>query len=365
MQGLEDIVRCYLDDLLIINRTTFEDHLEQLEKVLQRLQRAGLKVNAEKSKFFANQIEYLGFWLTRDGISPLESKVEAIKRIEPPKTQRQLRRFIGMLNFYRDMWRHRSHMIAPLTELTGKNAKKFKWEQRHQLAFEAIKTSLERDVKLAYPDFSKPFEIYTDASDYQLGATIMQEGKPIAFYSRKLTDTQRKYTTTERELLSIVETLREYRNILLGYEVIVYTDHLNLTYENFTSNRVHRWRLLIEEFGPDIRYIKGAANVVADALSRLDIGKPVEETEGREGKARATKRSKVARTDEVPLEKVMVIQTLKNRKLSEKAKARLDEKHAHESREHSKPNENKRRERKRSMVDQESSQDKKLLSITP
>ena len=88
-----------------------------------------------------------------------------------------------------------------------------------------------KEVILAHPDFSKPFQIHTDASHYQLGAVIAQEGKPIAFYSRKLNGAQTRYTTTEPELLSIVETLKEYRNILLGHEIEVFTDHKNLTFK--------------------------------------------------------------------------------------------------------------------------------------
>jgi hypothetical protein len=118
-------------------------------------------------------------------------------------------------------------------------------------------------------DFDKPFEIHTDASMSQLGACISQDKKPIAFYSRKLNLAQTRYTTTERELLSIVETLKEFRNILLGQTIIVHTDHENLTYKSFNSDRVMRWRLFIEEYSPDLRYIKGTHNVVANALSRL------------------------------------------------------------------------------------------------
>ena len=122
----------------------------------------------------------------------------------------------------------------------------------------------------AYPDFNEEFVIHTDASHTQLGAVISQRGKPIAFYSRKLKPEQTRYTTTERELLSIVETLKEFRNILLGQKLIVYTDHKNLTCNNFNTERVMRWRLILKEYGPELRYIKGEANVVADALSRLD-----------------------------------------------------------------------------------------------
>jgi hypothetical protein len=103
----------------------------------------------------------------------------------------------------------------------------------------------------------------------QLGACISQDGKSIAFYSRKLKFAQTKYTTTERELLSIVETFKEFRNILLGQDIKAHTDHENLTYKHFNSDRVMRWRLFIEEYAPNLQYIKGVRNVVADALSRL------------------------------------------------------------------------------------------------
>ena len=178
-----------------------------------------------------------------------------------------------MVNFYRDMWKRRSHMITPLTELTSiKSKSKFVeiWSERHTHAFNVIKEALARDVLLAYPDFSKPFHIHTDASDYQLGSVISQDNKPLAFYSRKLSTAQRNYTTIERELLSIHENLREYRSILLGHEIHVYTDHQNLLYENKDSGRVQRWRILMEEFGPILHYIKGEKNIVADTISRLE-----------------------------------------------------------------------------------------------
>ena len=277
MAGLE-FVRVYIDDMLCItNRykdveeteaAVWERHLEQLEKVFERLKEAGLKVNAKKSFFGKQELEYLGYWVTRDGIQPLPKKVQAICNLEPPTSVKQVRKFIGMVNFYRDMWRKRSELLAPLTRLTSKDAK-FKWTEVEQKAFEDIKRILSRETLLAYPDFNKPFVIHTDASKTQLGAVISQEGKPIAFYSRKLSDAQKRYTTTEQELLSIVETLKEFRNILLGHQITVYTDHRNLTFKNFNTDRVMRWRLAIEEYSPELIYIKGEKNVVADALSRL------------------------------------------------------------------------------------------------
>ena len=265
-----EYVRAYIDDLLVTSSSTFDDHLERLEKVLTRLSQAGLKVNAKKSHFCQSQVEYLGYWITRHGIKPLPKKVTAIQKIAPPKTRKQLRSFIGMINYYRDMWKRRSEILAPLTRLTS-NTTPFRWTEVEQTAFDKIKQIVCREVLLAYPDFNRPFHIHTDASKLQLGAVIMQNNLPIAFYSRKLQPAQTRYTTTERELLSIVETLKEFKNILLGQQIVIHTDHQNLTHKNFNTERVLRWRLIIEEYSPTIEYIKGTKNVVADALSRLEL----------------------------------------------------------------------------------------------
>ena len=150
----------------------------------------------------------------------LPEKVKAILAIATPKNRTELRSFIGIVNYYRDMWIQRSHVLAPLASLTS-NKTKWSWGQQQAVAFQTAKRIIAREVMLAYPDFSKPFEIHTDASHCQLGAVISQNGKPIAFYSRKLNPAQTRYTATERELLSIVETLKDYRNILLGQEIKV------------------------------------------------------------------------------------------------------------------------------------------------
>ena len=186
-------------------------------------------------------------------------------KIDTPKTRKQLRSFIGMVNYYREMWPQRLHLLAPLSSLTSAKIK-WDWTTQCQKAFEDMKSLIEKETLLTYPNFKKPFEIHKDASKVQLGACISQEGKPVAFYSRKLNQAHNRYTTTERELLS---TLKEFRTILLGQQIVVHTDHANLTYKHFNSDRVMRWRLFIEEYSPDLQYIKGENNVVADALSRL------------------------------------------------------------------------------------------------
>ena len=265
-----DFARTYIDDLLCLTKGNFDDHLEKLELMFQRLSRGGLKVNAKKSFFARSELEFLGYWITREGMQPVKEKVAAIMNIDEPKTRKELRSFIGIVNYYRDMWFRRSHILAPLAALTSKSTK-WTWGPKQQAAFKMAKRVIAKETILAYPDFTKTFTIHTDASHYQLGGVISQDGKPIAFYSRKLNDAQTRYTTTERELLSIVETLKAYRNILLGHKIVVHTDHKNLVYKTFNTERVMRWRLLIEEFGPELRYIKGEHNIVADVLSRLDL----------------------------------------------------------------------------------------------
>ena len=145
-----------------------------------------------------------------------------------------------MVNYYHDMWKRRSHILAPLSTLTSKD-KPWRWGHEEQKAFEDIKEVISQETLLMFPQFDKPFHVYTDASNYQLGAVIMQEDKPLAFYSRKLNDTQKRYTTGEQELLSIVETLKEFKNILLGQKVIIHTDHKNILYGSLSNDRIIRW----------------------------------------------------------------------------------------------------------------------------
>ena len=169
-----------------------------------------------------------------------------------------------------DMWKRRSHVLAPLAVLASKT-KAWKWTKTEQSALEQANHMVIREAQFTYPDFSREFHILTDASDYQLGGVIMQGNKPLACYTRKLNRAQAKYQIGEQVLLSIVETLKAFENILLGQCRVIHTDHLNLLYKKLAWNRLVRWRRLIEEFGPQFVHVKGEENVATDALSRLDI----------------------------------------------------------------------------------------------
>jgi hypothetical protein len=235
-----DYAQAYLDEFLCISRSSLEDHLKKLEEVLRRHCNAGLKANAEKSTFCALKKEYLGYVLTRDGIKPQSNKVQTMLAIQLPTNVKELRHFLGMVQYYHDLWAIQSKMLAPLTSLVGecgqtkvtraKGNKKmpWHWDEVHQRAFDHVKATIAREVVLACPDYSKVFEVYTNASSKQLAAVITPESRPIAFFSQKLHTMQRKYSVTKIELLAIVKTLIEFKGMLWGQSIKVYTDHANL-----------------------------------------------------------------------------------------------------------------------------------------
>lgn len=269
-------VEVYLDDVGIFGTTTWEEHLQTVEKVLARLQENDFTVKPDKCEWAVRETSFLGFWLTPTGLKPWPRKVEAILKLDKPRTLKQLRAFVGMVNFYRLFHKRRAHIMAPLTDLTGLTKEQQRhfsryWTPAHDQAFEETKKMVAKETLLKFPDPNKPFVVETDASDKQIGAVILQDNSPVAFYSRKLTGPQSRYPIPDKEALSIVEVLTVFRSLLLGADIIVKTDHMNITRDNITSQRLLNWRLLIEEFAPTLQYVQGEHNVGADMLSRYPL----------------------------------------------------------------------------------------------
>ena len=242
--NFEDII-VYIDNILLYTKKTFQHHLQRLELVLQQLRKNNLHVHVEETFLASQKVDYLGYTLTPTGIEPQVKKILPILRFTQPTNKKQLKSFLGFINYYKKHWHHRSHIIEPLTRITSTKVN-FKWTNAQTTAFNRIKQIMARKILLTYPDFTKTFHLFTDASYIQLGRVIVQEGKPISFYSRKLTPPQKNYTVMEKELLSIVETTESHRSILVGFPLVFHSDHKNLSFDNFKSERVHRWRLLLE-----------------------------------------------------------------------------------------------------------------------
>jgi RNase H-like domain found in reverse transcriptase/Reverse transcriptase (RNA-dependent DNA polymerase)/Integrase zinc binding domain len=284
LRGL-DYCFVYLDDVLVAS-STMEEHLEQLEVVFSRLREAGLLLNREKCVFGQPVVEFLGHRVSAAGVAPLQSKVQAVQEFPQPHTVKQLMTFLGMLNFYRRFLPQAAKVLKPLTDcLKGASAAAaVSWTDERVAAFEAAKQLLGRAACLAHPDRNAQLAVAVDASDSHIGAVLQQSStrgfQPLAFFSKKLDDTQRRYSTFDRELLACHEAVRHFRWSLEGRQFFILTDHKPLTFaltraSDAWSARQQRQLAAIAEYTTDIRHVAGAENVVADALSRPPVAAAV------------------------------------------------------------------------------------------
>ncbi|KAL5494037.1 hypothetical protein EMCRGX_G015306 [Ephydatia muelleri] len=266
----------YIDDIIVFS-ASFPEHLERLTNVFLKLQDAGLKLKSEKCKFVQKAVKYLGHVVSAEGICPDPAKTEVVVSYPVPTSAKEIKQFMGLCNYYRRFVKDYSKIAAPLFKLLSKeNAKFFAWNSASQNAFEELKSRLVSPPILAYPDFKQPFLLHTDASDAAIGAVLSQvQGgteRVIAYWSRKLQKAERNYSTTEREALAVVASLKEFYPYVYGFPCKLITDHNPLTSLKGIKDvggRLTRWLLFLQQFKLDFQYKPGRLHTNADTLSRI------------------------------------------------------------------------------------------------
>lgn len=280
-----DFVYCYIDDLLIASSDPTQ-HLQHVRTVLERLAQHGLVINPAKCEFGKTTITFLGHTVTSAGIQPLPSKVQAIQDFPLPTTRRQLREFLGLLNFYRRFIPNCATVLHPLTDLlagsTQPKNQPLTLSDAAISAFEVAKDTLAAATLLSHPIPDAPLQLVVDASDFGVGGVLQHyvnaRWEPLAFFSKRLQGAERRYSTFGRELLAAYLAIKHFRHFVEGRSFHVLTDHKALVYaiRSLCSTDKHtpresRHLAFISEFTTDIRHVSGSDNTVADALSRSAI----------------------------------------------------------------------------------------------
>ena len=276
IQGMENFTAAYLDDLVIYSET-WEEHLRHIQSVLDKLQEAGLTAKPAKCQFGMAQCTYLGHIVGNGRVYPEADKLQAVKAFPIPVTKKQVRGFLGLTGYYRRFIPDYASIAVPLTDLTKKSApNQVRWSVECNKAFEKLKSLLCSAPVLQSPDFSQPFVLQTDASDFGVGAVLSQtdgEGidHPVAYFSRKLLPREQRYSTVEKECLAIKLGTQAFRVYLLGRPFTIQTDHRALQWLDRlkeTNSRLTRWSLALQPFQFTVQHRAGKANANADALSR-------------------------------------------------------------------------------------------------
>ena len=267
----------YLDDILIISHN-WEEHLENLQLVFDRLRRAGLRLKPKKCTFAQRKALYLGHIISEEGIEVDPEKVEKVRNYPIPNNLRSLQQFLGLVSYYRRFIPNCSKVTNPLHCLTRKDVP-FIWSDSCQESFDRLKMLLTSTPVLAFPNFQQPFILETDASGIGLGAVLSQQQedgsiRPSAYASRGLQKHERNYSISELEALAVVWASKHFHVYLYGHHCTVYTDHSalkSLLNTPHPSGKLARWGLALQELDLDIQYRSGKENKNADVLSRLPI----------------------------------------------------------------------------------------------
>jgi hypothetical protein len=268
---LNKFVVIYLDDIMIYSKTASE-HLEHIKLVLEVLRKEKLYAKLAKCDFNKVEVPFLGHIVGRQGVRVNPKKIATVQTWPIPTDITQLRQFLGLTNYFRKFIQGYSSLTAPLHDLTHKGTDfKSAWKDSHTALFEQLKELLTTAPILALPDFDKPFTLVSDASVMGTGAVLLQEGRPIAYTSKKFSPAEVNYHTTEQELLGVVNALKEWRCYAEGAKgLTVVTDHNPLTYlqtQPTLSRRLARWELELRDFNFTWEYQAGRTNM-ADPLSR-------------------------------------------------------------------------------------------------
>ena len=274
MIGLQcKVLVIYLDDIIVYGPTV-EEVIRRLKTVLERLRKAKLKLKPKKCHLFRQQVLYLGHVITPDGVGTDPQKIEAIKTWTQPKTETEVRSFLGLASYYRRYIKGFAHTAKPLHALTQKDII-FAWTAECEHAFEELKTKLMTSPILGYPKIGQTFILDTDASKFGIGAVLSQEQegheRVIAYGSRTLNRAEQNYCVTRSELLAVVHFLKHFRHYLYGQEVLVRTDHGALRWLlNFKNpeGQLARWMELISQYKLTLQHHPGRVHLNADGLSR-------------------------------------------------------------------------------------------------
>lgn len=267
------IVLAFLDDILVLGRN-FDHHLENLEKVFQRLRRFKLKLKPQKCEFFQQKVEFLGRLVSKNGLEIGNEHIRVVQDWPVPRNKKDVQRFLGLANYHRSFIKDYAKMSKPLYNLTGKVP--FEWGDEHKDSFDKIKLALTSPPVLTLPNNKDQFILDCDASDLAIGCELLQvqdgQEKVISYGSFALSEEQTRYCTTRKELLAVIRFTRQFRHYLIGRPVLVRTDHSCLTWlHKFKEpqGQLARWIEELSQYDVKIQHRKGIRHTNADALSRI------------------------------------------------------------------------------------------------